>query len=208
MTPWAVRPHASAVECTAPAAPPASALLAYRAGPMPPTGPCGRGGLLIEVLLACAALAFASQALLLTQLRSLLHQHGAASRWQAQVLATDWLERLSLHASTVPAQGGVASGWTPVEAPQACDAQGCDPASLLRWQQADWQQWSHGQLPQGGAGLWLGDSPSVALGVALHWQDRAADATARAALNPAALAAGAVMACPEAQLCALHWRAP
>lgn len=208
MTPWAVRPHASAVVCTVLAAPPACTPLACRAGLMPPTGPRGRGGLLIEVLIACAALALASQALLLTQLRSLVHQHGAASRWQAQVLATDWLERLSLQASTAPALGGVASGWAPVQALQACEAQGCDPASLLRWQQADWQHWAHGQLPQGGAGIWLGDSPSVALGVVLHWQDRAADAAARAALNPAALAAGSVMACPEAQLCALHWRAP
>lgn len=168
----------------------------------------GRGGLLIEVLVACAALAMASQALLLTQLRTLAHQQGAASRWQAQGLATEWLERLALQDGASPRLAGVASGWSAVEAPQACDAQPCDHLSLLRWQQAEWQRWAGWQLPQGAAGLWLEDRPSAPLGVGLNWQDRSADAAWRTALNPAALAAGSALACPTERLCSLHWRAP
>lgn len=208
LTPGAVRPPAHTTATALSAAQWGRTPSVVRAGRLAPVRWCARGGLLLEVLVACAALAFASQALLLTQLRSLTHQHSAVSRWQAQVLTTEWLERLSLQGGTLTSPGGAASGWTPLDAPQACDVQACDRATLLRWQQAEWQRWAHWQLPQGAAGLWLGESPAVALGIVLRWHDPVADAPTRAALNPSALAAGTAMACPDAQQCAVHWRAP
>ncbi|MDD0809524.1 hypothetical protein PSQ20_04190 [Curvibacter sp. RS43] len=126
--------------------------------------------MLIEVLVSCLVLAWASQALLQLQLGSAAYQAGADSRWQAQSLAAEWLERSALLADGFTGVGDLAVGWSAASAELACDQHACLPEALLHWQQAQWQAWARTQLPQGVTALWPGQDPSQAMGVALAWQ--------------------------------------
>lgn len=167
-----------------------------------------RGGLLIEVLVSCLVLAWASQALLQLQLGSAAYQAGAHSRWQAQSLAAEWLERSALLADGFTGAGDLAVGWSAASAELACDQHACLPEALLHWQQAQWQAWARTQLPQGVTALWPGQDPSQAMGVALAWQAPGGDEPSRQWLNPAAMGTQPRLACPPERWCAWVWKAP
>jgi len=172
------------------------------------------GVALLEALVALAVLASTVLGLLTLQLRSDIDGQGAAQRLMATRLAQDLFERIKANPggaavlATYLSRADSAHGMPRDTAD--CRAQACGPQALAAWDLDQWHRQVGRDLPMGRATVFAPDRADGQIGVLLAWRaheaTRAADYLAP--LSVSARSGGALLTCPERQICQWLYSAP